>query len=846
MAFVTSAGTLDKRDESTRKALAEKADFIGAIRLPGGKNGAFKSNAGTEVTTDIIFLQKNEHKVPDPEKEIWISIGEMDEGLPINRYFAENPNMVLGTVVEGNKLYGSGTMVIAEDGVDLKEQISQAVSQLSTAISDTRTKEVYAKSADGAAIEIPSVLRNYSFFADDKSGEIYYKKPNQTIRWNGNDSPSKKKRMEAFLTLRDVTRGILQAQEENCSDTVLTALQGKLNQSYDTFYESFGLLHSSYNTSQLSDDVSFPLVCALESKFEKEKLIAKSDLFTKRTIQPPKPIEHVDTPQEALALSMAEKACVDFDYMQKLTDIPKEDIVSALTLAKSIYPVPECSDDEKIIYQEASEYLSGDIRKKLDNAIEAAKNNPLFEANISALQEVMPEPLKAGDIDVKIGATWVDPKYYQQFLYETLHTPQSLQASERDSWMRKLFGKKSIAIEFAENQWHISNKGSDRSVSATQTYGTSSKNAYEIMENLLNLRETKVYKSVGYGEEKKSVLDLDATRAAQRKAQKIEESFESWIFQDPQRRADLVDTYNRKFNAIRPREYDGSHLTFPGMNAGIQLHGHQKNAIAHAIYGGNTLFAHSVGAGKTFEMIATAMESKRLGLCNKSLFVVPNHLTGQIGDDFLKLYPNANILVTTKKDFEKKNRQELFARIASGNFDAVIIGHSQLKHIPLSQERQERQLEEQIQDILSSIEQLKHENGDSFQVKAMERTRKSLQKQIETLKVKKQDDVIPFEQLGVDRIFVDEAHEFKNLFCATKLQNVAGISNSASQKALDLFQKCRYMDEKTGGRGIVFATGTPVSNSVTELHTMMRYLQYDFLQEKGLHHFDSWVSTAAA
>lgn len=391
----------------------------------------------------------------------------------------------------------------------------------------------------------------------------------------------------------------LQAQEENCSDTVLTALQGKLNQSYDTFYESFGLLHSSYNTSQLSDDVSFPLVCALESKFEKEKLIAKSDLFTKRTIQPPKPIEHVDTPQEALALSMAEKACVDFDYMQKLTDIPKEDIVSALTLAKSIYPVPECSDDEKIIYQEASEYLSGDIRKKLDNAIEAAKSNPLFEANISALQEVMPEPLKAGDIDVKIGATWVDPKYYQQFLYETLHTPQSLQASERDSWMRKLFGKKSIAIEFAENQWHISNKGSDRSVSATQTYGTSSKNAYEIMENLLNLRETKVYKSVGYGEEKKSVLDLDATRAAQRKAQKIEESFESWIFQDPQRRADLVDTYNRKFNAIRPREYDGSHLTFPGMNAGIQLHGHQKNAIAHAIYGGNTLFAHSVGAGKS-------------------------------------------------------------------------------------------------------------------------------------------------------------------------------------------------------------------------------------------------------
>ncbi|MFR6397777.1 DEAD/DEAH box helicase family protein [Ruminococcus sp.] len=581
----------------------------------------------------------------------------------------------------------------------------------------------------------------------------------------------------------------MQAQEENCSDTVLTALQGKLNQSYDTFYESFGLLHSSYNTSQLSDDVSFPLVCALESKFEKEKLIAKSDLFTKRTIQPPKPIEHVDTPQEALALSMAEKACVDFDYMQKLTDIPKEDIVSALTLAKSIYPVPECSDDEKIIYQEASEYLSGDIRKKLDNAIEAAKSNPLFEANISALQEVMPEPLKAGDIDVKIGATWVDPKYYQQFLYETLHTPQSLQASERDSWMRKLFGKKSIAIEFAENQWHISNKGSDRSVSATQTYGTSSKNAYEIMENLLNLRETKVYKSVGYGEEKKSVLDLDATRAAQRKAQKIEESFESWIFQDPQRRADLVDTYNRKFNAIRPREYDGSHLTFPGMNAGIQLHGHQKNAIAHAIYGGNTLFAHSVGAGKTFEMIATAMESKRLGLCNKSLFVVPNHLTGQIGDDFLKLYPNANILVTTKKDFEKKNRQELFARIASGNFDAVIIGHSQLKHIPLSQERQERQLEEQIQDILSSIEQLKHENGDSFQVKAMERTRKSLQKQIETLKVKKQDDVIPFEQLGVDRIFVDEAHEFKKFILCDKTSKCCWYIKFCISKSIRSFSK---------------------------------------------------------
>ena len=837
VAFVTSAGTLDKRDESTRKMLAERADLIGAIRLPGGKNGAFKENAGTEVTTDIIFLQKNENKTPDLEKEAWISIDETADGLPVNSYFAENPDMVLGTIVEGNKLYGSGTMVIAEDGFDWKSALQDAVGRLSAEISSEKTKEVYARSVDGIAVRIPSDLRNYSFF--EQNDQIFFKRKENVCHRVYEKDSSQFERAKAFIALRDITRELLEAQELDKPDSVIQELQAKLNTVYDNFYEKYGLLHSQSNKRYFSDDISYNLVAGLEKKFDKNKLEEKSDIFTKRTIQPPKSVEHVETALEALTLSVAETAGVDFDYMSKLTGMTEAELKK--DLIGEIYKIPHTENT----YQTASEYLSGDIRQKLMVAEEAVSYDSDFNINVNALKNAMPEPLKAGDIDVKIGATWLDPKYYEQFLYETLQTPRSNRSDlNHFAWQRARL----ITTEYSEHtgSWHINNKNQDNSVISRQQYGSRHMNAYEIMEHLLNLKEPKVYKTIevpdGMGDTKeKRVVDIDATRVVQKKAEKLKESFKKWIFQDPERREAIVEKYNALFNSVRPREYDGSQLSFPMMNADIQLHDHQKNAIAHAMFGGNTLFAHSVGAGKTFEMIATAMESKRLGLCTKSMFAVPNHLTEQIGDDFQKLYPSANILVATKKDFQKENRQQLFAKIATGNFDAVIIGHSQLGMIPISKERQENMIQSQIDDIVSGIEELKRSEGSKFQIKAMERTKKSLEKNLDKLQ-KNHDDTITFEQLGVDKLFVDEAHEFKNLFTPTKLNNISGISTSASQKALDLFMKCRYLDEKTGGKGVVFATGTPLSNSVTELHTMMRYLEYDFLKDHGLANFDNWVT----
>lgn len=837
VAFVTSAGTLDKRDESTRKALSEKADFIGAIRLPGGKNGAFKDNAGTEVTTDIIFLQKNENKVSEPEKESWLSVGETADGLPINNYFAKNPDMVLGKVVEGNKLYGSGTMVVAEDGADLKAQLSQAVSKLSATISDEKAKDVYAKSVDGIDVKIPSNLRNYSFFVEDNA-VFFKKKENECHKVMGSDN-KQFRRMKAFIELRDTTRELLEAQELDKPDDVIKGLQAQLNTQYDDFYVKYGLIHSQSNKRYFSDDVSYNLVAGLEKKFDKNQLEEKSDIFTKRTIQPPKAVEHVETAMEALTLSIAEKAGINFEYMTKLTGMREDELKH--DLSGEIFKIPHTEND----YQTTSEYLSGDIRQKLKIAEEIAEYDSDFNVNVNALKKAMPEPLKAGDIDVKIGATWIDPKYYEQFMYETFGTPHD---QRNDVNHGRWYKPKLITAEYSEHSgtWHISNKNMDKSVIAMQQYGSRKMGAYDIMEHLLNLKEPKIYKTVevpdGMGDTKeKRVIDIDATRVVQKKAEKIKAEFKKWIFKDSQRREDIVEKYNELFNSVRPREYDGSNLTFPMMNSDIKLHDHQKNAIAHAMFGGNTLFAHCVGAGKTFEMIATAMESKRLGLCTKSMFAVPNHLTEQIGDDFQKLYPSANILVATKKDFQKENRQQLFAKIATGNFDAVIIGHSQLGMIPISKERQEAEIQSQIDDILLGIDELKKSEGSKFQIKAMERTKKSLEKQLDKLS-KNHDDTITFEQLGVDKLFVDEAHEFKNLFCATKLNNISGISNSASQKALDLYLKCRYLDEKTGGKGVVFATGTPLSNSVTELHTMMRYLEYDFLKDKGLQHFDNWVT----
>ena len=840
MAFVTSAGTLDKRDESTRQMLADKADFIGAIRLPGGKNGAFKDNAGTAVTTDIIFLQKREGKSVAEMSDIpdWVHIGEIANGLPINKYFEQHPDMVLGTVVEGNKLYGSGTMVVAEDGFDLKSALHEAVGKLSAEISHERGRDVYAKTADGVQVQIPSNLRNYSFFMSDD--QVFFKKNNAACEFRFDKGTAQHKRFKAFIELRDLTRELIEAMELDKPDSVIKDLQAKLNVVYDDFYKKYGIIHSQTNKRYFSEDVSYNLVAGLEKSYDKTKLLAKSDIFTKRTIVPPKAVEHVDTALEALTLSIAEKARVDFEYMSSLTGMTEDELKHDLT--GEIFKIPHTEND----YQTASEYLSGDIRKKLREAEEIAEYDPDFNINVSALKQAMPEPLKAGDIDIKLGAAWLDPKYYEQFMYELLQTP-AYQRSDSPSarWNKSAI----VGVEYSvhANSFHVSNKSSDRSVLATQKYGTHTMNAYDIFEHLLNLQEPKVYKTIevpdGLGDTKeKRVVDIDATRVVQRKADDIRKAFKAWIFKDSVRREAIVERYNELFNSIRPREFDGSALSFPMMTADIHLHDHQKNAIAHAMFGGNTLFAHCVGAGKTFEMIATAMESKRLGLCTKSLFAVPNHLTEQIGDDFQKLYPGANILVATKKDFQKANRQQLFAKIATGNYDAVIIGHSQLGKIPVSKERQVMTIQSQIDDILRGIEELKKSEGSKFQIKAMERTRKSLQKQLDKLEKANQDDTLTFEQLGIDRLFIDEAHEFKNLFVATKLQNVAGISNSASQKALDLFLKCRYLDEKTGGKGVIFATGTPLSNSITELHTMMRYLEYDFLRDHGLQHFDNWVA----
>ena len=801
MAFVTSAGTLDKRNEAVREMLAQQADLIGAVRLP---STAFKQNANTEVTTDILFLQKRSE--PPAELPDWVHIGETEDGLPINKYFEQNPDMVLGEVVEGNKLYGTGTMVVPFEGKDLKELLHEAVGKLSAQISDERPRNVYAQAEQGE-IPIPSNLRNYSFFEHDNN--IYFKTADRVCAFRFDTKNSQHNRTKAFIELRDTTRELLTAQELNKSDSEIKALQEKLNTVYDDFYKRFGLLHSKTNKRLFSEDVSYNLVLSLEKEIDRDKLVAKSDLFFRRTIIPPKPIEHVETAVEALTLSAAEKACVDFDYMSELTGMTESELKKELE--GQIFKVPHTLNT----YQTASEYLSGDIRAKLNQAQEAAEYDSDFNINVTALKQAMPTPLKAGDIEVKLGAAWVPPEIYQQFIYELLQTPDEFRADVKHGlWSRT----KPISLEYSESvgMFHFANKRQDMSVNSTKNFGTRKMNAYEILEQLLNLKDPKIYKIVEvidqYGEPKeKRVVDVEATRVVQKKADKIRSEFKKWVFKDTKRREMLVNRYNELFNSVRPREYDGSHLTFPMMNADIHLHEHQKNAVAHALFGGNTLFAHSVGAGKTYEMIATAMESKRLGLCTKSLFAVPNHLTEQIGSDFRKLYPSANILVATKNDFKKENRQQLFAKIATGNFDAVIIGHSQLGMIPVSKERQIALIQDQITDILRGIDELKRNEGSKFQIKSMERTRKSLQKQLDKLK-KSHDDTITFEQLGVDKLFVDEAHEFKNLFTPTKLSNISGVSTSASQKAFDLFLKCRYLDEKTGGRGVVFATGTPYAS----------------------------------
>lgn len=843
VAFVTSKGTLDKRDSSFRGQLAEKADLIGAFRLP---NTAFKT-AGTEVTADIIFLQKRQslpEKMPD-----WVNIGVSAAGFPINEYFVQHPEMVLGKIVQGNKMYGRNddTMCVPFENSDLSQLLPEAVSRIKAEFTVTAMGIEPIENSD---VQIPENLRNYSYF--EHNNNIYSVEDNTVVclkdRWNRSYTQQNIERAKAYITVRDTVRELLKVQQETSPDTEekIKGLQARLNTLYDSFYKKYGLLHSRFNTQLFKDDTSFPLMLSLEDKVDRDKLIRKSDIFFKRTIKVPQAVESVDTPQEALALSIAEKGRVDLQYMSGLTDIPVEGIIKELK--GEIFPAPEVSSDNEIIYQTASEYLSGDIYAKLNIAKAAAERNDVYKDNISSLEAVIPTPLTAGEIDVECGAMWIPKEYYQQFMYEVFKTPNENRADcpARFPWMEK--HKKNIELDYSPytGKWYISNKSADRSVTAQKTFGTEKRNAYTIFESVLNLHIpniTEIVKNPTNPSEKIRIMDLDATKLVKKKAEAIRREFKDWIFKDPERRRTLVDLYNRQFNCIRPREFDGSAMTFPGMSSSIELHSHQKNAIAHAIHGGNTLFAHCVGAGKTFEMIATAMESKRLGLCSKSLFAVPNHLTEQVGADFMKLYPNANILVATKKDFEAKNRSRLLAKIATGNYDAVIIGHSQLGMIPISPERQSKLYKQQIADITEGIKQLKTENGESFQVKAMERTKKALQQKLEKLSTSKKDDTVYFEELGIDKLFVDEAHEFKNLMCVTKLQNISGISGRTSQRATELFMKCRYLDEKTGGKGVVFATGTPVSNSITELHTMMRYLQYDFLCQHNMQNFDNWVST---
>lgn len=851
VAFVTSKGTLDKKDSSFRRALAEKADLVGAVRLP---NNAFKS-AGTEVTPDIIFLQKR--SAPLENIPSWVNVGTTENGLSINNYFIEHPEMVLGDIVQGNKLYGrtDDTMCVPfADGRPLSQLLPEAVKNIVFTYSPA--KEVISPVfKTEAVISKPEGLRSQSYY---KSGnEIYFYGSNsagELVTVSAKDLLDKKyttkniDRLTAFMEIRDTLRELLEVQQHDNNDAEVEQLQHRLNTIYDNFYDKYGLIHSRYNRNILGFDGAYQLVASLEQDYDKNTLIKKSDIFTQRVNVPKPQIEHIDTASEALAVCIAEKGYIDFDYMSNLTDIDKASLEESLRNNGEIYPIPMNTENNEYTYQTASEYLSGDIYAKLDTAESYAAVDNIYSANVTALKAALPTPLKAGDIDVNLGATWIAPEYYEQFIYKLFETPLFNRSDG-------IFKDSKISVEYSEysGKWFISHKAADKSVTVTKTYGACGYSGYQILEAALNLSEPKVYKDkldeygrIMFDKNNKPirVIDVPATQVVQQKANKIRREFKNWLFSDPVRRSDIVDTYNRTFNCIKPREYDGSHLTFPGMNSNIELHEHQKNAIAHAIYGGNTLFAHSVGAGKTFEMIATAMECKRLGLCHKSLFAVPNHLTEQVGADFLKLYPNANILVATKDDFKAENRKRLMSKIATGNYDAVIIGHTQLKMLPLSPERQENIFKEQIDNIVAGIAELKYQEGNSFKVKDMERTKRSLEQQLEKLQSSKKDNTVYFEELGIDKLFVDEAHEFKNLFCTTKLQNVSGISSRASQRATELFAKCRYLDEKTGGKGVVFATGTPLSNSVTELHTMMRYLNYDFLaSHNNMQNFDNWVST---
>lgn len=838
VAFITSKGTMDKNNPAIRKYIAERAELVGAIRLP---NNAFKGNAGTEVTSDIIFLQKREYSIELTQENMpsWIDLGKTEDGLTVNQYFIDNPDMVLGKIVEGNKLYGHGaddTMCIPIEGADLKEQLAAAIKNIRFKATTAAT-EISEDIFDDDNVEIPLNVRNFSYavIADN----VYYRNNSDFEKFEGKKSDIP--RIKGMIEIRDCLREVISCQIDNGSDEQLQALQEKLNSLYDSYVEKYGRLNTKQNLSAFKEDSAAPLLSSLE-QYKGEQFIGKAAIFEKRTILAKADVTSVETAAEALTLSLAKKAHVDMPYMQQLTGFTAEKIME--DLKGVVFENPMKMDDNGNPHLEAAdEYLSGNIRKKLEFMQENYGNDSRYSHNIEALEKAMPIPLQAADIDIKLGAPCVPKEFVQQFMYENFGTP---------SYMREMsFNKRScIRVDYSEltSRWSIPNKTHDKAnTAANAKFGTKRKSAYEVLEDCLNLQSSTVKDRVERDGKEISVINQTETEFAQEKQRQLQEAFKKWIYAEPDRREKVVERYNRMFNSTRPREYDGSALEFPGMNNEITLRKHQRDAVAHALYGGNTLFAHEVGAGKTFEMIAAAMEGKRLGLHNKALLCVPNHLTEQEGADFIKLYPNANILVATADDFSKKNRRRLFAKIATGDYDCVIIGHSQLINLPISRERQERLLNDQINDIIEGVAALKAEQGDNFQIKQMEKTRKSLEAKLEKLtQAPVRDDVVNFEELGIDKLIIDEAHMFKNLFISTKMSNISGIStNDNVQKTMDLYLKTQYLDEITGGKGTIMATGTPVSNSISEIYTMMKYLQNDLLEETGLKHFDMWTANFA-
>ncbi len=828
--FVTSHYTLDSKDSTARKHIAERADLLGAIRLP---NNAFKANAGTEVVSDIIFLQKRDR--PADIEPAWVQLGRTEDGFSVNQYFVDHPEMVLGQFTAESTQYGREELtVVPIEGAVLADQLAQAVQHIEGqyTAAEVDTPDIAEEEAVRHTLPADPDVKNFSYTVVDS--EVYYRE--NSVMTQVALSDTAQERVKGMVELRQIVHELIDQQLNDFSDEDIQATQERLNAAYDTFAAKYGLLNDRRNGRLFEQDSSYYLLCSLENLDEQGQLKSKAAMFTKRTIRPERTVTSVDTPSEALAVSIGEHGKVDLPYMAQLLGTPGEYGHITTDLSGVIFKDPAADPtDPEAGWQMADEYLSGDVREKLRMAQFAAETNPEFVVNVDALTKAQPRELEASEIDVRLGATWLSPDIVQKFMEETFRVPY---------YMRR-----SIAVKFSPHtaEWRIEGKTAlgKGDITSCETYGTGRANAYKILEETLNLKDIRIYDTIEDADGKpKRVLNKRETTLAQQKQQAIKDAFANWVWQDPQRRNALVKQYNELFNSTRPREYNGEHLHFVGMNPEITLREHQRNAIAHVLYGGNTLLAHEVGAGKTFEMAASAMEAKRLGLCQKSLFVVPNHLTEQWASEFLHLYPNAKLLVARKKDFETANRKKFCARIATGDYDAVIIGHSQFERIPLSFERQERMIQEQIQEIQNAIAELKYSNGERFTVKQMEKTRKNLEAKLEKLRAAdRKDDVITFEQLGVDRLFVDESHNFKNLFLYTKMRNVAGLSTSEAQKSSDMFGKCRYMDELTGGRGVVFATGTPVSNSMTELYTVMRYLQYSTLQQKQLTHFDCWAST---